>query len=750
MEPLQQGDPRQVGEFTLEGRLGAGGMGRVFVGRSPGGRRVAVKVIHDWLARDREFRARFAREIAAARKVSGFYTAEVVAADPAATTPWMATRYIDGPSLLHQVQDHGPLPVGRVFEVAAGVAEALAAIHAAGVVHRDLKPSNVVLAADSTQVIDFGIARAAEDSSVTGTGVATGTTGFMSPEQVRGDPVEAPSDVFTFGALVFFAATGRPVFGIGHPATIMHRVLHDEPDLTALTDARLRNLVATCLAKDPDQRPSPAQILTSCEAAFRNAGPREPLDAASPQPGSDPERGGPVPIWPSGAGGSLYRPAASPGETRSGEADDATVPRPLAHSSPDPPTAVRPRTAGPPGYPADGWEPAAPPSRPGPEPGSRDQARPTRWRWAALAAAAVIAVIGGITVLAPARPRNDAAPGHTSANSAPVREQGSPSTSSYVTGDTATSTSNNGSSAVGKSARGARLVGSIPMASEPSGVTLSPDGRRAYVPQLSGNVSVLDTAANTVTATISVAGAPVNIALTPDGGRAYLARWGATSVVVIDTGSNTVSASIEVGAAQWGVALTPDGRRAYVTSRGTGTLSVIDTATNTVTTTIRTSTPTDNPVDIAVSPDGRHAYATNRGSGTVSVIDTQSNTVTGTVSVQGGPNGVAVAPDGRRAYVTNEGSDTISVIDTGTNSVLGAIAVGDAPITVAVAPDSLHAYVVDRGSKAVSVIDATTNRVTAVVSIGGDPGGVMLTRDGRRLYVSNAGAHAISVIDTGE
>jgi eukaryotic-like serine/threonine-protein kinase len=197
---LQPGDPERIGPYRVVGRLGSGGMGTVFLCRSAGGRPVAVKVIRADLASDREFRARFRREVEAARKVSGLYTALLVNADLDGPTPWLATAYVPGPSLADAVADHGPLPTASVFMLAAGLAESLVAIHAVGVVHRDLKPSNVLLADDGPRVIDFGISRAVEASALTRTGLVVGSPGFMSPEQAEGGQVDAPSDVFSLGA----------------------------------------------------------------------------------------------------------------------------------------------------------------------------------------------------------------------------------------------------------------------------------------------------------------------------------------------------------------------------------------------------------------------------------------------------------------------------------------------------------------------------------------------------------------------
>lgn len=267
-EALEAGDPRQVGRYRIVARLGAGGMGRVYLGRSPGGRAVAVKVVRPELAEDAEFRRRFAREVAAARRVNGAFTAGVVDADPEGSPAWLATVYVPGPSLGEAVAAHGPWPQEQVLSLGAGLAEGLEVIHAAGVVHRDLKPSNVLLAADGPRVIDFGISLAGEASVLTRTGTMPGTPGFMSPEQLTARPVGPACDVFALGAVLVFAATGAGPFGTGSGHVLNFRTVYEEPDLSALP-AALRAVVARCLAKGPGERPGPAELLDLLAGAPR-------------------------------------------------------------------------------------------------------------------------------------------------------------------------------------------------------------------------------------------------------------------------------------------------------------------------------------------------------------------------------------------------------------------------------------------------------------------------------------------------
>jgi hypothetical protein len=274
MEPLSAIDPRAVGEFQLRARLGSGGMGRVYLGFSPAGRAVAVKVVHPELARDQQFIGRFRQEVAAARAVSGMYTAPVVTAGLDDDPPWLATVFVPGPSLATVISSRGPLPEAAAWRLAAGLAEALQAVHACGLVHRDLKPANVLLAAGGPHVIDFGISRALNGTALTTKGMVVGTPGFMSPEQANGAQVGPASDVFSLGCVLAYAAAGIQPFGEGAVAAVLYRVVSGQPDLARVPPG-LRAIVAACLAKDPAGRPG----LMALSAMISRDG---PAVAASP------------------------------------------------------------------------------------------------------------------------------------------------------------------------------------------------------------------------------------------------------------------------------------------------------------------------------------------------------------------------------------------------------------------------------------------------------------------------------------
>ncbi len=310
--PLQAEDPPVVAGYRLAARLGAGGMGRVYLSHTQGGRPVALKVVRPELADDPAFRRRFRREVEAARRVRGAYTAELIDADADGTPPWLATLYVPGPSLAEAVARRGPLPLPAVLWLVAGVAEALQAIHGAGIVHRDLKPSNVLLAADGPRVIDFGISLAADISSHTATGSAVGTPQFMAPEQATAGEVTAATDVFALGQTAAFAVLGEPLYGDGAAPSVLYRIVHEEPDLSRIP-GQLRPLMARCLAAAPEERATLAEIVAWCRQRL----------------GADADAGAGPAVWRDVMGPEVTVPAPVPEPTR-------VQTRPLVVTQPQP------------------------------------------------------------------------------------------------------------------------------------------------------------------------------------------------------------------------------------------------------------------------------------------------------------------------------------------------------------------------------------------------------------------------------
>ncbi|GAA2978001.1 serine/threonine-protein kinase [Streptomyces drozdowiczii] len=329
MQPLEAGEPLSIGAYRLLGRLGAGGMGRVYLGRSAGGRTVAVKVVHPHFALDEQFRARFRREVEAARRIGAQWTAPVLDADPDAPVPWIATGYVAGPPLSAAVTEHGPLPEHAVRVLGAGLGEALAAVHERGLIHRDVKPSNVLLALDGPRLIDFGIARAIDaTASLTSTGVSVGSPGYMAPEQIRGTDISGAVDIFSLGAVLAYAATGSAPFLGDSSAVLLYKVVHEEPELGEL-EGGLREIIAACLAKDPERRPTPDELArrllpggaAAAVAAGWLPGPlvrevsRSAVALLDLEPQEAPVQSGPVPFSnPSfGAGAVAGEPASGAG-----------------------------------------------------------------------------------------------------------------------------------------------------------------------------------------------------------------------------------------------------------------------------------------------------------------------------------------------------------------------------------------------------------------------------------------------------
>ncbi|MEV0989874.1 serine/threonine-protein kinase [Streptomyces sp. NPDC049949] len=354
-QPLREDDPQTVAGYRLAARLGAGGMGRVYLSHTPGGRPVAIKVVRPELAEDPTFLRRFRREVEAARRVRGAYTAELIDADVDGTPPWLATVYVPGPSLSEAVARRGPLPVPAVLWLMAGVAEALEVIHGAGIVHRDLKPSNVLLAADGPRVIDFGISLASGTTSPTATGSAIGTPQYMAPEQALAGETTVATDVFALGQTAAFAALGEPLYGDGPSVSVLFRIVHSEPDLSRLPES-LRPLIARCLAADPDDRATPAEIVAWCRQRL----------------GKDADAGGGPAVW---------REVTGP---------EPVVPAPVPH-----PTSVHTRALDTqPPLPRMAWQP------PMPTPLTPEEQRRRRRRTALIVTAAVTASAALLTGLA--------------------------------------------------------------------------------------------------------------------------------------------------------------------------------------------------------------------------------------------------------------------------------------------------------------------------------------------------------------
>ncbi|MFC8797478.1 serine/threonine-protein kinase [Promicromonospora sp. NPDC057138] len=350
IHPLEPNDPQELGGYPLLGRIGAGGMGVVYLAETRTGRKLALKAILKEFVQDPDFRTRFRREAAAAMKVRGRFLATLIDADPDADQPWLAIEYVEGPSLTAVVQARGPLPEPDVRTMLAGVAEALRSVHAVGIVHRDLKPSNILLGQDGPFVIDFGIAQSSDSTSLTRTGLKVGTPSFMAPEQIRGSGATPAADVWALGAVALYAATGQRAFGEGDTTVVYYRVVHEDPDLSTCP-AWLLPLVQACLSKDPEARPGLQEVLDFLNGI--SAGHRTATTKIVPGPA--------VPDAPLDDDATALRD------------DDATVVKVPVQPSPAEPTP----------------EPEAEPGAPA----RRRLSRPLTW----IVAAAGLLVVGGVT-----------------------------------------------------------------------------------------------------------------------------------------------------------------------------------------------------------------------------------------------------------------------------------------------------------------------------------------------------------------
>ncbi|MFJ3702772.1 MULTISPECIES: serine/threonine-protein kinase [unclassified Streptomyces] len=473
MDQLTHDDPSHIGPYRLLARLGAGGMGEVYLARSAGGRTVAVKLVRSELATEPEFRRRFAQEISAARRVGGLWTAAVLDADTDAPAPWVATAYVPGPSLHAVLAGRTePLPERSVRILAHRLAQALTAVHTAGLIHRDLKPANVLVTIDGPRVIDFGIARALDavtaDGKLTRTGAVIGSPGYMSPEQVRGEALTPVSDVFSLGSVLAFAGTRRHPFGSSESGmhAVMYRIAQEQPDLTGLP-AGLTELVGACLAKDPADRPAPAEVVARTEEVSQDTEPWLPgaliaelgrkaaelLDSEGP--------GQRVPARPAGPppGATPPPPATAPRPTGVAPPLPAGPPTPPPSAPPrqDPPAQQEPSgaaaaTPAPPAVPLPGPEPTPPPPAApaqlgvfgaplagpadlGPQAGTRPDvprspgSRPRRTALIVGAAVAAVALIaGGITYASMSGGSDDTDGKESAASPGPSKRSGKPST----------------------------------------------------------------------------------------------------------------------------------------------------------------------------------------------------------------------------------------------------------------------------------------------------------------------------------
>jgi serine/threonine protein kinase len=662
MEQLRPGDPSRVGNYRLIGRLGEGGMGQVFLGLSPGGRQVAVKVIHPGFASGKQFRERFAREIEAARRVGGFHTASVVDADPGADPPWMVTAFIQGPSLQQAVAEGGPFSLERVCRLGAGLAEGLAAIHACGLVHRDLKPSNVILADDGPRIIDFGIVRAAEASPMTTAGMVVGTYSYMSPEQLRGDLAGPASDVFALGCTLAFAATARITFGDDSIVTVVYRITTEPPDLSGVTEEHgFRELVRDCLSKSQANRPSLATIMDrlaetgtaaqavpadpvadywrSGESASRGAAAKLAPPEPKPYPFVAPPEPKPYP----------YAAESASGQPSSAEFYEPTqTMRTGDRTGPGQGSDQRTGPEGPPPGQRPIWEAAPPPSGSGR--GGRGSGGGAR-RTVLIVAAVAVVVVGAVVgiLLSSSSPSTS----HPMAIQSSAHASGRPSASSSVNsrpaagvpdhpalslhdpggknvfGDlfssetTLVTGDSNGSSYVWDLSSDGSLTSTFkdPNSNGINSIAFNPSSDTYAMADANGNIYLWNGASGTITATLSNGSRDNDrVAISPDGSMVAVGSSGGSTYLWKVGGSSTSTNSFNDpgGKNVYGVAFSPDGNT-LAAGDTNGSTYLWNVSTGQLTGTLK-DPGSKGLYDIAFSPQGNYLAVSDESSTTTNGV----------------------------------------------------------------------------------------------------------------------------------
>jgi len=796
----------EIGPYRVEAYVDRGGMASVYEATDLRlNRTVALKVLAPEISESADFRERFIRESRFAASLDHPNIVPIYEAGEADGRLYIAMRYVRGANLAELLRNHGALDPKRALGILGSVADALDTAHDAGLVHRDVKPANILLTSvlgheghGHVYLTDFGLTkRASALTKLTATGDFIGTMAYISPEQIRGEPLDARTDLYALGCVAYECLTGVPPFVRDDQASLLWAHLNDPPAAVSVHKHDLLPadpVVAKALSKDPldryesceeftqslsdallTGRHSAVNLLTTASSldewssawARSPAGEAEVVTTPVIEDGQQAVQGGEdSPLVPSSAHPSMAEPSP-PG----GSDSPSSQPPSLADGRP-PDEGPEHSTQEPPDVPVSSAGPISPPVV-GPPPMIRRRRRSRRLTVLTVVAA-VLAVAAIIAVAVVVRPTTQTVEGTGRPAGVPVTTEatGSPSgtsatsTDASAAVDTATqqvaapppaTTSFQPASPVPSVVPAPSLAiptvdgNPVAVGGTPGFVAISPDGRLAYIARrAAGVVTVLDTSINKVVADVPIpAGPPQFIAFAPDGSRAYVSVYNAdltiNAVAVLDTRTTKLVETIPVNKKPYALAVSPDQKFVYVPSHDAAVIDIIDIAANKV---VQSVPVAPNPHWVTFDADGTFAYIANHDSNLVSVMETASNTVIDTIDVGISPHSIAVSPDGKQVAVVCFDSNDVYFIDTQTHGVLGIVPVGKNPQDLTYSPDGRYVYTANVDAGTVSVIDTESRTVTANIPTD-SPTSIGVLPNGRKAYVTNLNAGTLTILNTG-
>ena len=728
--------PREFGHYWLQALIGTGGMGEVYRAHDTRhDRDVAIKLLPEALASDKEYTQRFRRESRVAARLREPHVIPIHDFGEIDGRLYIDMRLVDGHDV-GKILESGPMDPARAVYLIGQVADALDAAHDDGLVHRDIKPSNVLLTSnDFVYVVDFGIARSigTAGTSLTATGAAVGTLDYMAPERFTMSGIDRRTDVYSLTCLLYECLTAdRPFKGRDLPSLMYAHLYSDPPrprDLVQGLPAGLDQVVLRGMAKEPEDRfPTTGALAEAAREALHTA-----QVAVAPR-----ER-----VRTTGENSTVVvpRPAAGPDEQRTavvGGLDSNPISGPVN---------VGDATVATPWRPGDGHGGTPPPPGPPGAPGSAGEQPPAEGRRRGrtlLVAGAVVALLA-VTALVVAllQPFGNGSAGNRA-------QPGAAPGPAASTGGADPATPAAPSEAPAPSIAVPTVGEEIPIGPTPGYMHLAPNGRFAYIATRdAGVIAVLDTTINRVTATIPIPqGPPQFVSFSPRGDQAFVSVYNkdytVNLVAFVDTATNTVTKTAPVGKRPFASSTTPDGSLLYVPSHDEGRLDVLDTTTGQTVTTIAVA---PNPHWVVFNRDGNLLYMANHESNVVSVLDVATNEVLKEIPVGTSPHSITISPDGSRVSVVNFDSNNVSMIDTATNEVVATVPVGLKPQDIAYAPDGRFFYTANVDDDTVSVVNAATGAVTATINTGDGPTSITVLPNGKRAYVTNLNDGTVRILD---